>query len=150
MWKFVPIKPERKLRQVDNAEAIFDQFFESFFDEDLVKTLNKLDNESKCFAVDVIDAGDKYLVNAELVGFKKEDVKLEYSNSYLIITAWREEEDEPLNYIRRERNYGLLKRSFYVDGVDPETISASFDNGILRIVLDKKIVKHNSRKILIE
>ncbi len=153
MWKLVPIKPTRKLQQVENAEDIFDQFFENFFNDKLLTSLNKTEMTVHSFNVDIIDAGDKYIIDAEMAGFKKDDVKVEYIDNYLVISAWREpivETNEKLNYIRKERHNGCLKRSFYVDDIQADKITASFNNGILSITLEKKPLEKHARKIVIE
>ncbi len=153
MWKLVPIRPNRKLRQIENSEDIFDQFFDNFFNEEAFASLSKMENVVTNFAVDVIDAGDKYIMYADLAGFKKEDVKLEYINNYLIITACRnqsEEIAEEVNYIRKERCTGSVKRSFYIDDIKIDTIAASFENGVLRVTLDKKPLQKKVAKIMIK
>ena len=91
---------------------------------------------------DIRDDGDKYVMEAELPGFEKEDIKLDINGTQLTIAAEHstnsDEKDEKGNYIRRERTFGSYKRSFDVSDVDTEAISAAYKNGILTLELPKK------------
>ena len=91
---------------------------------------------------DIRDDGDKYVMEAELPGFAKEDIKLDINGTQLTIAAEHstnsDEKDEKGNYIRRERTFGSYKRSFDISDVDSEAISAAYKNGILTLELPKK------------
>ncbi len=91
---------------------------------------------------DIRDDGDKYVLESELPGFEKEDIKLDINGTQLTIAAEHstnnDEKDEKGNYIRRERTFGSYKRSFDVSDVDTEAISAAYKNGILTLELPKK------------
>lgn len=91
---------------------------------------------------DIRDEGEKYVMEAELPGFTKEDIKLDINGSYLVLTAEhkneKDEKDDKGKYIRRERSYGSYIRSFDITGVDTENISAEYKDGILKIDLPKK------------
>ena len=83
---------------------------------------------------------DKYLLEAELPGVNKEDINVEIRDDILTIWVERKEEikEERENYIRRERRYGSLRRSFPVDDVEQDKIEARFENGILYLDLPKR------------
>ena len=91
---------------------------------------------------DIRDEGEKYVMESELPGFEKEDIKLDINGSYLVISAEHnasnDEKDNKGNYIRRERSYGSYKRSFDISDVDADQISAEYRNGILTLDLPKK------------
>ncbi|PID80326.1 MAG: heat-shock protein [Clostridiales bacterium] len=155
MFKLVPIRPlrqVRKYRDSANSEAILDQFFDSFFNEEVFTSLSKLDRNINGFLVDVLDDGDKYIIEAELPGFEKENVKVEYRDQHLTIIARRAEESEEKcqHYIRKERSCGEFKRSFFVDNINPDKTDASFENGILKVFLQKVPLKNNSKQIVIK
>jgi HSP20 family protein len=96
---------------------------------------------------DVKETDKEYIVEAELPGFDKKDIELDLTDDRLTITARHEEskDDENQNYIRRERRYGEVCRSFLVRGIDAEKAKADYKNGILRITLPKQeeVVKRN-------
>ena len=93
------------------------------------------------FKVDVKDNGTAYELTADLPGFKKEDISLGYENNYLTLSAKREEsndqQDNEGNYIRRERSYGQMSRSFYITGIDKANATADFKDGVLKVQLPK-------------
>ena len=114
---------------------------------DLFNIWNDLDKNYDSMPVnacktDIKDAGDKYVMESELPGFEKEDIKLDINGEFLVIsaehTAESEEKDDKTKYIRRERRFGSYKRSFDISDVDAEAISAEYKNGILTIELPKK------------
>ena len=94
------------------------------------------------FKTDIKDLGETIQLEAELPGFKKEDIKVNIENKYLTISATRESEDSEKdnegNYIRRERSYGSFSRSFDISGIESEGISGKYENGILTLTLPKK------------
>lgn len=115
----------------------FDDFFGNFFGDDFLSPA--LFNNGS-FRVDLKEDTDSYTVEADLPGVKKEDIALDYDNNYLTISAKRDEtvEDNKDSYVRKEKYYGEFRRSFYVDNVDENNVSASFTDGVLKINLPKK------------
>ena len=91
---------------------------------------------------DIKDEGDKFVLEAELPGFEKNDIKLDLDGDNLVITAEHstvnEEKDNDGKYIRRERSYGSYQRSFDVSTVDTDRIDAEYKNGVLILDLPKK------------
>ena len=111
----------------------FNDFDKSFFGSNLPM------NNCK---TDIRDEGDKYVLESELPGFEKEDIKLDLSGTQLTIAAEHsinnDEKDDKGNYIRRERAFGSYKRSFDIGDINTDAISAEYKNGILTIELPKK------------
>ena len=91
------------------------------------------------FNTDIIDTGDAFELNAELPGFKKEDIKISVEKDFLTISAERkqEENEEKPNFVKRERFYGSYSRSFDLSGINTEAISAAYNNGVLTLILPK-------------
>ena len=152
MFKLVPVRTIRKSNPIAKSEDIFDQFFDSFFNDDPYTSFNKLEKRLSGFTVDVLDDGDRYIIEADLPGFEKENVKIAYQDQQLTISAFREDQnvEKNDNYIRRERYCGDFKRSFFVDNIDADAISATFNNGVLKVVLNKQPLKSNPREIVID
>lgn len=93
------------------------------------------------FKTDVTDEGDHYLLEADLPGFRKEDIQLALEDNALTIRAQRHsnvEQKEKDQVVRVERSYGSYSRSFDLTGINPEGIRARYDNGVLQLVLPKK------------
>lgn len=111
----------------------FDDFEKRFFD-----------HPAKAFAgfkIDIVDNGDSYQLEAELPGYKKEDIRIDLDGEYLTIRAEQSEEkkDEQKNYIRQERRFGSYARSFNVSDIATEDISAEYRDGILHLTIPKKV-----------
>ena len=95
---------------------------------------------------DVVENKDGFDVSIDLPGFKKEDVKGEVKDGYLIITASTKQKKEGKNkdgkYIRKERYSGTCQRSFYVgEDITQEDIKAKFEDGVLKLEIPKKEAK---------
>ena len=110
-------------------------FFSKLYNDFFGDLMNRFDN----FSTDVIDKGDHYLLQAELPGFKKEEINIDLDNDTLRITANHREDikEEKDSYIRQERHYNTYSRSFNVTGISKDNISASYNNGVLELKLPK-------------
>ena len=101
---------------------------------------------------DVKEREDSYEVDIDLPGFKKDEVNVSLENGYLSISAAKgldkdETDKETGRYIRRERYAGSLSRTFYVgEEVEPEDVSARFEDGILHLNILKKEAKKIEKK----
>ncbi|HYE81122.1 MAG TPA: Hsp20/alpha crystallin family protein [Clostridia bacterium] len=130
----------RKGRGLANrSQDVFniDSFIENFFDDSFMPALFTGDSQIK---VDIKENEKEYIVEADLPGVKKEEINIELNNDRLTISVARNEEinEEKENYIRKERRSGSYCRSFYVENVVEDKISAKFENGVLSMVLPKK------------
>jgi HSP20 family protein len=122
-------------------------FRNNFFDDDFNDfPMMSGDGENDLMKCDVRELDDSYVVEMDLPGFRKEDVKMQLKDGVLNIeaTASRNSEDKDSEgrYIRKERFQGTCSRSFYV-GKDLTTddIKAKFNNGVLEVTVPKKTAK---------
>ena len=136
-----------------NKPAFFEDSFDNFFDDAFRSFLgnNELSALSG-FNTDILDEGDYYALQAELPGFKKEDININLEDGLLTISATHNEESSEKgkkNYLRKERHYSSYTRSFHVEGVDASDIDASYENGILEVKFPKKELsaKEESKRI---
>jgi HSP20 family protein len=90
--------------------------------------------------IDVYQEDNNYIVELELAGYKKEDIQLAYNNDLLTIKAEHNEEknDENKKYIYRSRSRQSFTRQVRFNNIDGTKIDASYDQGILKIVLPIK------------
>ena len=97
---------------------------------------------------DIRETENAYILEADLPGFAREDVRAEIKNGYLTIRAERssESKNEGENYLRRERTSGVFTRTFDLEGIDAEAITASFKNGVLTMELPK--AKEKAERVL--
>jgi len=92
-------------------------------------------------AIDIRETDTALLVQAELPGIDKKDVKLEVKDGVLTISGERnyEKDVKEENVHRVERSYGRFVRSFSLPtNVDTDRVDASMKNGILEVRLPKK------------
>lgn len=119
-------------------------FIDDVFDDDFFR--DNFKKQNTLGKTDIKELKDGYLLEVELPGFAKEDIKAEINNGYLVITAShnenKDEKDKEGRYIRKERYTGQCTRSFYVgDNLTQEDIKGKFENGILKLEVPKKEVQ---------
>lgn len=132
----------------------FPSFLDEFFGGDIFSSArNSSFIGNSLPAVNVKENGNDFEVEVAAPGMKKEDFKIELDNNILGISSERTQEnnEEKDNYTRREFSYSSFKRTFSLpDSVNSETISAKYDNGVLKIVLPKKNEEQIAKSKLIE
>ena len=131
-------------RSDNNIFDLFDNFQKQFF--------RNSNATLPAFRADIRDLDDKFVLDAELPGFNKEDISLDLKEGILTVKAEHKEDQEQKQgeYIRRERRTGSFARSFDVSGIDESGITAAYNNGILEVTLPKQApVVPESRQIAI-
>ena len=91
-------------------------------------------------AMDLVESDDHFLLKADLPGLGEEDVAIEIRDNTLTISGERrsEFEQKERGWYRVERQTGRFSRSLSLpDGVDPDAVAATFDKGVLEIVIPK-------------
>ena len=95
--------------------------------------------EKEYMKTDIYEKQNKYLIEVDLPGLKKDNIKVNYENGYLTISIQKSTlSSTPDTYIRRERFYGEIKRSFYIGDKKETDIKASYTSGILTISFPKE------------
>lgn len=140
--KLARYNPFREMESLE--KSVFGNMFDFFNNSDL-----------SAFKTDIIDDNDKYILKADLPGFEKEDIHLDIDENTLILNAERhsefEDKDRNGKYLRCERSYGTYSRTFDLSNVKADEIKASYENGVLQLIMPKKEAKSSSvRKIDIE
>jgi HSP20 family protein len=91
-------------------------------------------------AMDVVENENNITVRVDLPGLNRDDVRVEMEDNVLTIQGEMGDtvEKEGERYHYRERYSGSFQRSLRLpNGIDADKIDASFDNGVLNIVLPK-------------
>ncbi len=115
----------------------FDLFDDMFRDPFFTRQENRL------MRTDIKEKDGKYIVDIDLPGYEKEDIKLSIENGYLTVNASAKKEvndsEKHGTYIHQERYIGECSRSFYVgDNVKEEDVKANFKNGTLSLEFPKE------------
>ena len=91
--------------------------------------------------VDIYEDEHKIVLKLEVPGMKESDLDIQLENNVLTVKGERkfETEEKEENFHRIERRYGSFYRSFTIPNtVNPESVKASYDAGVLRVELEKR------------
>ena len=143
---------------LENALSGFDRYMDSFFGDNFVSPSERIFNRLPL--VDVQETEKSYILEAELPGFDEKDVEVRLENFFLTIaskTATEKNTEETSKdisqetskedpkeacgkkFLIRERRISSFSRSFRLpENSDPESIKASFRNGILSLEISKR------------
>ena len=91
-------------------------------------------------AMDLVEEGEHYVLRADLPGVREDEVKVELEDDVLTISGERksEREERKEGLYRLERASGAFSRSLTLpEGVDPDSIQAHFDKGVLEVRVPK-------------
>ncbi len=101
---------------------------------------NGLTNTPHGPAVTVYETQDEYVFQAELPGWTREQVSINFENQSLTLSGKRElPQAEGRQYHRVEGFYGQFSRSFSVPGlVDAGRVEAQLKDGVLTVHLPKR------------
>ena len=128
-------RPLRDLLSIqDEMNRLFDDFFGRPF------TRREWTEEAWSPCVDVSGTKDNVIINAEIPGVSKEDVKVSVQDNILTLSGEKkqEKEEKNANYHQIERSCGSFRRSFTLPTpVQPDKVKATYKDGILRITLPK-------------
>lgn len=126
------------VRELSSIQGEINRLFNSFFDT----PVSAGDSSGRRWlpAMDLVEADDHYVLRADLPGLSEGDVKIEVEDNVLTVSGERKAEHEQRGegYHRLERAYGSFARSLTLpEGVDPETVQASFERGVLEVRIPK-------------
>jgi HSP20 family protein len=89
---------------------------------------------------DIVDEGNRFVVNVDLPGIKKNEVKLNVSDNTIEISAEHKEEEEEKkkNYVRKERREVSYHRTLPLpEKVVSSKATAKLNNGVLSVEIPK-------------
>ena len=118
------------------AQTQFDHWLNRFFDTRLADGGQYL----APYGVDIREDGDHFYVEAELPGYKKDEVDISMENQMLTITAeHKSQTDKKGDVLLHERRYSKFQRSFTLPPtVDNNSVQAKLADGVLTITLNKR------------
>lgn len=103
--------------------------------------------EKEYMKTDIYEKDNKYIIETDLPGLKKDNIKVNYNNGYLTIKAIKNIlPSNPNTYVRRERFYGEINRSFFIGNKKETDIKASYHEGILQISFPKQDLNEKQTK----
>ncbi|MCF8019255.1 MAG: Hsp20/alpha crystallin family protein [Vallitaleaceae bacterium] len=145
MFRLTPYARGQVSRRSNDFSDIF-SMFDDVFNDSLFQS-RALNNGS--FKIDIKDNDQEYILEADLPGVKKEDLRIDYKDDQLLIQVECKDEmdEEKSNYIHRERRVCSMQRMFGLKDIQGDQISAKLENGVLTIVAPKREEVDNSIRI---
>ena len=121
-----------------------DRFFDAPFEA--------LSSTGSGFKMNVEDAGDKYVISAELPGVTRDQIDVELNEGRLSISVDKKESDEEKdkNYLYKETNEWSATRGVYLKDAAAAGLSAKLDGGVLTVNVPKQQEATNVTKIAID
>ena len=103
---------------------------------------------------DVVEHDHDYQVTAEMPGFNKQDIHVDYRDDTLRISgtmkADQTAKDDQGRVLRHERSSQNVSRAFYLPNIDLKQVSAKYEQGILTLTLPKETESNDSHRINID
>lgn len=135
MTYMIPVgRANRKASPVryNGVNRMFDEFFSDMLSP-------SLSYSRETFKMDIQDNDSSYLVEADLPGVSKNEIKLALEENILTIEVEREQLSEEIqtNYVRKERKLSAMSRSIRLPDVKSEDIDAKLENGVLTVTVPK-------------
>ena len=126
------LMPALGFRALSRTNLWDDPFFRAFYEAPSAGPA--------AFRVDVKENEDHYLLEADIPGVAEDQLKITADEGILTITANMnmEKKETKGNYVYNERRVGRFARSFNLEGIDEENISADYRNGVLKLTLPKE------------
>lgn len=128
------------ITQYRPASDLFAPFFEDF----LSRPFNgaRMSAMMRAPEADVLETEKEIRVNLEMPGMKPDEIEIGLENNILTISGEKRQErtegDEKHTWHLTERRYGKFSRSFVLPrDVESEAIEASFEDGVLNVVIPK-------------
>ena len=136
MFGLIPYN--RRTNEIESRNDPFElgSVFDDFFNDPFMPAFFTSANPIKA---DIRETDKEYIIEADMPGVKKEDIRLELRDGVLTIgVEHNEQKDEKReNYIRKERKYGSYSRTFHTEGVNQEDVTAKYNDGVLTVNLPK-------------
>ena len=130
-------EPVAELNTIQNE---MNRLFNTFFDPSAPTGRSNGTTRRWLPPMDLIETADHYVLRADLPGLSDGDVNVQLEDNLLTISGERKAEHEAQQegYYRLERAFGAFSRSLTLpDGVDPDSVQAHFDRGVLEIRIPK-------------
>ena len=129
------------MNRLVTRNSLFDDFFREvpgFF----VRPLHG-DPLPETIRLDVKEAGNSFVVSAEVPGVSKENIHVDIDGNEVSIRAEVKQEDaqtEDERVLRSERFFGAVARSISLPAeIDESASKARYEHGVLTLTLPKKI-----------
>ena len=120
----------------------------SLFNDDLFRPFMQMNDwmGMNGFRVDIREQDGAYVLDAELPGVPEDAISLTVEDGVMTVSADYRSESRDEKTCYSERRTGHVQRSFSLENIDEEHISAEYKDGILRVTMPKAKPEDNSGK----
>jgi HSP20 family protein len=126
------------VRELNSLQSEMNRLFNTFFETPTAGNGGSVRRWVP--SMDLAETDTHFVLRADLPGLAEEDVSIELDDNVLTVAGERksEHEEKKEGFYRVERSFGEFRRSLTLpDGVDADTIAATFDKGVLEVRIPK-------------
>lgn len=138
----MPVVSLGRTPELSTIHGEMNRLFSTFFDTPTAHRSNGGTMRRWMPAMDIVEAGEHYVIKADLPGMTEADVNIEIKDNVLTISGERkaEREEKHEGFYRVERSSGSFSRALTLpEGLDPEAVTATFANGVLEVRFPKPV-----------
>ena len=138
----MPVVSVGRIPELSTIHSEMNRLFSTFFDTPTTRGVGSGAIRRWIPAMDLIEAGEHFVVKADLPGMTEDDVKIEIEDDVLKISGERktELENKHEGFYRLERTSGSFSRALTLpEGIDPAAVTATFANGVLDVRFPKPV-----------
>lgn len=125
-----------------------DKFFDRFFNESLENSATSFNPRT-----DIAETEKAFEIEVAVPGFNKKDFNIDLNDGLLTISGERkfEKKQSEKNFYSIQTEYGSFKKSFQLpENIQSDKIEASYENGILSLIIPKDESKKLTSKISVK
>jgi HSP20 family protein len=134
-------------RELDAFQSDVNRLFDSFFGR-REGAADYAASRRWVPAMDLVETEDSLVLRADLPGLDRGDIDIEVKDGVLTVSGERKAQHETQRegYHRVERSFGRFSRALELPkGIDPQSVSASFDKGVLEVRMPKPAERKPTR-----
>lgn len=135
-------------RELDALQGDMNRLFDSFFGRREGATASGYGSRRWIPPMDLVETEDNLVLRADLPGVDQEDIDIEVKDGVLTVSGERkaQHEEKREGFHRVERSFGRFSRSLELPkGVEPGSVSASFERGVLEVRMPKPAERKPTR-----
>jgi HSP20 family protein len=136
MFTIAPLTKNQLTRRNPQFNDMY-HLMNSFFNDEFFgpNRIDSMMSTSQEFGFDIQETENEYILEADVPGVSREEISIEYKDNYMTIevSSKKESEETKDKYIRRERSQKMYRRSFSLENIVADHITAKLENGVLTI-----------------
>jgi HSP20 family protein len=135
-------------RELDALQGDMNRLFDSFFGRREGAANGAYGSRRWIPPMDLVETEDNLVLRADLPGVEEKDIEIQVKDGVLTVSGERraQHETQREGFHRVERSFGRFSRALELPkGVEPESVSASFERGVLEVRMPKPAERKPTR-----